>query len=228
MRKKTIALLLAFAVYLSLGFRVYAAQLPDEDRAGSLTIQLSFEGEPLEGGALTIARVGQIEITDGNAGFALVDALSGGPALEKLEDPELAAVLADLALERNLTVQNVEITQGKAVFVGLKTGLYLVTQRPEDVTEGFDGIRPFLLSLPQWIDGAYVYDLTASPKVPLETEPTEPTQPTDPTEPTEPEHELPQTGQLNWPVPILTTLGLIFFAAGWILCFHRRRDHDEA
>ena len=68
------------------------------------------------------------------------------------------------------------------------------------------------------------------PTVPA-TEPTEPTRPTDPTEPTEPEPEdpeLPKTGQLNWPVPILTILGLSFFTAGWILCFHRRRDSHEA
>ena len=228
MRKKMLALLLALTVFLSLSAQVCAAELPDESRAGSLTIQLSYDGEPLDGGMLTICRVGRIEITDGNAHFVLVDVLEGGPSLDKLDDPDLAAELARLVEEMDLTVQRAAIEDGKAAFVGLKPGLYVVTQRPQDVTEGFGEIRPFLLSLPRWIGDTYVYELTASPTVPLETEPTEPTEPTDPTEPTEPEPELPQTGQLNWPVPILSILGLSFFTAGWILCFHRRRDGYEA
>lgn len=229
MQKKLFALLLALTLVLGMSVQVCAAELPDETKAGSLTIRLAYDGEPLEDGVLTICRVGRIEIRDGNAGFVLVDQLAGGPELDKLDDPELAAELAEFAEEMDMPVQRTEIVEGKATFVGLKPGLYVVTQRPEDVTEGFDVIQPFLLSLPQWIDGTYVYDLTAAPKVPLETEPTEPTEPSEPTEPTEPdEPELPQTGQLNWPVPILTVLGLVLFVAGWVLCFRNRRDSYEA
>lgn len=231
MRKKTIAFLLALAVFLGMSARVCAAELPDVDRLGSLVIRMEYDGEPLDTGALALYRVGEIRIHDGNADFVLVDALSGGPSLEKLDDPALAAHLAELAVQRELTPIRGEIEGGKAEFAGLEPGLYVVTQRSRDASDGFDAIQPFLLSLPQWMEGTYVYDLTASPKVPLETEPTEPTRPTDPTEPTEPEPEdpeLPKTGQLNWPVPILTILGLSFFTAGWILCFHRRRDSHEA
>lgn len=225
MRKKTIALLLVLAAFLGLGARAYAAELPDETRAGSLVLLMDFDGEPLDGGALTICRVGRVAIDDGNAGFALVDALSGGPALDKLDDPALAAELAELAAEKDLPVIRGQIREGRAEFTGLEPGLYVVTQSKTDATEGFDTIQPFLLSLPQWIDDTYVYDLTASPKVPLETEPTVPTEPTKPG-PITP--QLPQTGQLNWPVPILTILGLSLFTMGWILCFRRRRDHHEA
>ena len=28
---------------------------------------------------------------------------------------------------------------------------------------------------------------------------------------------LPQTGQLNWPVPVLACSGVLLFAAGWVL-----------
>ena len=37
---------------------------------------------------------------------------------------------------------------------------------------------------------------------------------------------LPRTGQLNWPVPVLTLLGVGLFAAGWLLRFGRGRSHD--
>lgn len=231
MRKKMTALLLALTALLGLGARAYAAELPDETRRGSLTIEMRYDGEPLEDGALTICRVGRVTVYDGNAGFALVDALAGGPSLARLDDPALAAELAELAAEKELPVVRAEIKEGKAEFTDLEPGLYVVIQRAEDATEGFDYIRPFLLSLPQWLNDTYVYDLTASPKVPLETEPTVPTEPTEPTEPTPPGPvvpELPQTGQLNWPVPVLTMLGLSFFTMGWILCFTHRRDPHEA
>ena len=37
---------------------------------------------------------------------------------------------------------------------------------------------------------------------------------------------LPQTGQLNWPIPVLVVLGLIFFSFGWFLRFGRK-DRNE-
>jgi hypothetical protein len=34
---------------------------------------------------------------------------------------------------------------------------------------------------------------------------------------------LPQTGQLNWPIPVLVILGLAMFSVGWNLRFGKRR-----
>ncbi|MCD8017514.1 MAG: hypothetical protein LUE97_06945 [Oscillospiraceae bacterium] len=31
------------------------------------------------------------------------------------------------------------------------------------------------------------------------------------------EPDIPQTGQLNWPVPLLAVCGLLLFALGWVL-----------
>lgn len=36
--------------------------------------------------------------------------------------------------------------------------------------------------------------------------------------------KLPQTGQLNWPVPVMAAAGLTLFAVGWVLCFGRRKE----
>ena len=46
-----------------------------------------------------------------------------------------------------------------------------------------------------------------------------------PTEPGEP--DLPQTGQLNWPIPLMAVAGLGFFVVGWTLCFGKKREHNE-
>lgn len=34
--------------------------------------------------------------------------------------------------------------------------------------------------------------------------------------------KLPQTGQLTWPIPIMTISGMVLFAVGWWLCFGRK------
>jgi hypothetical protein len=36
--------------------------------------------------------------------------------------------------------------------------------------------------------------------------------------------KLPQTGQLNWPIPVLVVLGLGVFTAGWIVRFDEKEQ----
>lgn len=69
--------------------------------------------------------------------------------------------------------------------------------------------------------GHYVYEVNAEAKFQLHREP-KPTTPPKPSEPT-----LPQTGQLNWPIPVLVISGLCLFSAGWILRFGRKKDSHE-
>ena len=38
--------------------------------------------------------------------------------------------------------------------------------------------------------------------------------------------KLPQTGQLNWPIPVLIAGGLLLLAVGWVLVFHRKKKND--
>ena len=52
--------------------------------------------------------------------------------------------------------------------------------------------------------------------VPEETTQPTPTEPK-PTKPKPDPGKLPQTGQLNWPVPVLATLGLLLLVAGIFL-----------
>ena len=55
--------------------------------------------------------------------------------------------------------------------------------------------------------------------------PTEPSStPTSPTKPTQP--GLPQTGQTNWPVPVLAVAGLLLIVLGWFLCASERKEMD--
>lgn len=226
MKKRFSVLLAALILLLSLASPVSA--LPDPQRTGSLTFWMSFNGQPLEGGSLTLYRVGALSVTNGNAGFLPVKELEDGPDLTELNDPGLALELAALAQSRNLPGIREEILMGWVTFSPLEPGLYVVTQTHAQATEGFDAIQPFLISLPRWENGSYVYDLTAAPKVPLvpEETPPPPTEPTTP--PPDDPPDIPQTGQLNWPVPVLAVSGMTLFVLGWALYFDSGRKHHEA
>ena len=224
MQKKLIVFLLLITLVFGLCTGVCASQNVDADKPCSITFLMDFETKPLDGGSLTLYRVGQINET-GNK-FVLVDSLSHSDvSLDNLESPELAQTLTALAVESKLTPYTASVVSGKAVFSDLKTGVYVVSQPVGDEIPGYAVINPFLISLPQWQNDTYVYDITASPKVPLVPSGTEPTQPTQPQKPTEPNTppDLPQTGQLNWPVPLMAVIGLALFLIGFGLFSSSKR-----
>jgi len=227
MMKKITALLLALLL-LSGALAARAAEMPDPERPGSLCLLLDWEGVPLTGGKVTLYRVADVAQQGGNAVFVLIPQLEGtGLSLEDLEDTALPQALADKALEKKLPPLQAPVQGGKAEFSQLLPGLYVVTQNRESACDGFEPIDPFLISLPRWEKDGYAYDITAEPKVALEKTPDETTEPTEP-EPTQPEDtDLPQTGQLNWPIPVIATAGLALFALGWFLCFGKREHHEN-
>lgn len=226
MGKKLFALLLLLALSLGLCMQVQAAEQPNPDRLCSITFVMDFDGMPLEGGSLTLYQVG--EMNHSGNGFVPVEPLLQDISnLNNLQASGLAEELNELAITHGLSPLTAPIVAGQAVFTELKPGLYVVSQRSGEETPGYSAINLFLISLPQWQAGAYVYDLTAAPKVPVETAPTEPTEPSEPAPPTEPGDtpSLPQTGQLNWPIPLMAVLGLALFALGWGLFFDSKWRH---
>ena len=225
MKKLTICFLL-IALLLGLTITSYAHEIPDPERQASLILELEYNGEPLNSGRLILYRVGDIAKDGGDYSFALVSALAdSGVSLENLEDTALPQTLADLAVLHELEALTVPIEDGKAVFPQLVPGLFVVTQQETDACDGFEAIHPFLISLPYWDGARYVYDMTAKPKVSLEqVPPTEPPE-TEPTVPPEP--SLPQTGQMNWPVPVMAVGGLAFIVLGGFLCFRKKESNAQ-
>lgn len=220
MKKRIFSLLTAVLMISCLCGTVCAQEVPDLTRNGSLTITMSLNGAPLDSGSLTVCKIGDIVETNGNYSFQPVSQLTAYDiSLENLEDPSLASLLTELAAEEDLPAISREITEGAAFFEELAPGLYVVMQ--EAAAKGFAPINPFLISVPNFQDGVYQYEVTADPKVPPEPAPEETTKPTQP-EPTDP--ELPNTGQLNWPVPVLAVSGLALFLVGWYL----RKERHEA
>lgn len=223
MKKRLFPLVLALV--FSLCLTAYAHEVPDLTKNGTITLEVRWQDTPLDGGVLALYRVGDIVENNGNYDFALVPELAdSGVSLEHTDDPALAQQLADLAGNAGLEPLTASVEDGLATFENVAPGLYALVQT--EACNGFAKMSPFLISMPRYEDGVYVTEVVAKPKVPVETEPSEPSEPTQPTTPPPP--SLPQTGQLNWPVPLLAALGLAFFALGWVLCFRKKRESDEA
>lgn len=225
LKKRISALLLAFLLWESIPAMAYARQLPDATREGTISITMTYDGAAVSGGALTLYQVGQVWEEDGDQRFVLTaDFAESGILLDDISSPGLAELLAEYASRQRLDGEETEIGgDGRAAFGGLALGLYLVVQT--QAADGYEAIAPFLVSVPIYEDGTYLYEVDATPKMGILTETTVPeTAPSEtagteiitpgPTPPT-----LPQTGQLNWPVPALAVLGLCLFLAGWMLRF---------
>lgn len=159
--------------------------------SGSITVNFRWQGEAVAGGTLTLHRVGDSDynLTEGFEDCEV--------ELSEPYDADLAWELAEFA--KNIPGQTKSVgADGTAVFEPLEPGLYLVVQR--EAAEGFQTISPFLVGIPMQVDGALVYHVDASPKA-------------------SPVPKLPQTGQVNWPVPVMAAAGILLLLAG-----RRKRD----
>jgi len=222
MMKRIFALWIALSLLCSMALTAYAHDVPQERNDCSIELIVRYNGTDVDGGTLTAVRVGYVAEDDGNYFFCRE---MDNVRLDDIADPAAPAAMEEF-YEQNKNdfeffTQTVTVRDGKGSFTGLSTGLYLIIQ--EEAAEGYSKLSPVLVSVPYMEDGKYQYHVTASLKSELDREP-EPTEPP-PTEPGDP--GLPQTGQLNWPIPLMVVAGLVFFVAGWILRFGKKRESYE-
>lgn len=221
--KYIFAISLALILLCTAEFAVCAHAVPDLTAKGSVTVTMHCGNTVVSGGTVTLYRVGKVSEQDGSYSFTPVDAFADcDEDFNEVQSSDLAGKLHDYAVEHEITGTTKPVgSGGTAVFANLELGLYLLVQN--DAAEGYNKAVPFLIGVPNIQDGVYVYDVNAAPKVELEKE-AETVSPA-PTTPTDP--KLPQTGQLNWPIPVLATLGIMLFSCGWLLRFGRRRSRNE-
>lgn len=222
MIKRICSLLVLLSFLCCWPLSAYAYDVPRERDDCSIDVAVRYNGENINGGTLTAVKVGYLDESDGNYFFSRV---YDDVRLQDVSSPEaVEALLGFYNTHRNeyhFEMQTVPVTDGIAKFTNLSTGLYLILQ--ETPAEGFSPMSEFLVSVPYMKNGEYQYHVDASIKSELEREP-ESTEPP-PTKPDDP--QLPQTGQLNWPIPLMVVSGLLLFIAGWALRFGKKRESHE-
>lgn len=224
MVKRISALLAALVLMLSVSAVAFAHEVPDTERDNcSIRVVMHIGDTKIPGGTLQLYRVGGITENDGGYSWTPSgDFADCGLSFADVQSPELAQDLAKLAAKKTPLAEEKVGEDCTVAFTGLETGLYLVVQ--SKAAPGYEKAEPFLVSVPYYEDGSYKYDVEAWPKVEIEKE-TPPPTPAPPA--TKPPEKLPQTGQTNWPVPLLMVLGLALMIAGWILRYGRKSGAYE-
>lgn len=255
-RKRMLGLFVSIVVLCAMSMTALAHDVPDTSKKGSVHITMRLGENAVPGGSITLYRVGAVAEDDGNYSFVLTGEFADcGISLDDIQSARLAKDLAAHAKGHALVGATQKIDgNGSVSFRDLEPGLYLFVQ--SKAPEGYHKADPFLVSVPMMEDGSYVYDVDASPKVELEKKsdepeiPETPVNPETPTTPTTPKTPvtgavlpggpepsvsqpiptvpvLPQTGQLNWPIPVLVVLGLCLFSIGWVLRTGKKKDGYE-
>ncbi len=212
--------LVVLLILYALCMPVPAETLPDLTREGSVSVTMRCEGSIVAGGSLNFYSVAGIEEENGQYSFRLNRYFADSRvSLDSLDSSELPEKLAAFAKSKSLAgkVQTID-SSGTVLFEHVKPGLYLIVQNK--AAAGYSKAKPFLVTVPAQEKGSYVYDVDASPKVEVKKN-------TEPTPPEKVPPDLPFTGQLSWPIPVLTVAGLLLFSLGWLLCFGKGRSGHE-
>lgn len=244
--KNIFAFVLTLILLCAVSLTAYAKDVPDTSRRCSFSVIMTYNNKTVSGGNIILYKVGDINENDGNYSFVLSrEFKDSNVSLSDISSPAAAIKLSEFANLRNIRGQSTNINrQGKAQIGNLEPGLYLASQTR--ASDGYKKIEPFLVSLPEYEDGKYNYNVDASPKISLSLETT--TKPGEST--THPEKEnttspssqettgpsgtpgtkkkkatLPYTGQLNWPIPLMTALGIILFTVGTAL-YTGKKDRE--
>lgn len=220
LQKTVLSVLIAVLMICVLPAAAFAHPAFDHDAVGSITVEMKYLGIPVSGGVMSAWRVADVADDDGSYSYVLTAEFAGlGEPLDNVGSAQLADKAAEYALQNSIgPVAEAKNVNGYAVFGELRPGLYLIMQTT--ASRGFDKIAPFMVSVPQYDaeKDDYVYDVSAYGKFQLHIATPTPLPSVPPKPP------LPQTGQINWPVPVLTLCGLALFALGWKLRFGKRSD----
>ena len=194
-----------------------ALEVPDLTRTGEIIVTVKDTQDRLvTGGELAAYRVADLKVLN-QADYYLepTDAFKSVLQATDIDSEDelthaLAKTLSETAVNLAPDYTGTVGENGTLTFTNLPLGLYLVVETKP--AEGYTTLEPFLATVPyRNDDGSYEYKADAYPKETL-LEPPLPTPTPTPT-PTPPPN-LPQTGQLWWPVPLLVGIGLLFLITG--------------
>ncbi len=219
----------------------------DEYGSISVTLYSDENECAVTDGELSVYEIADLYLDDGNMAYELTDDFaSSGISLDDIEDTALPEEISKYIEANDIDpLETVEVDEdGFLEFLDLAPGLYLVTQ--STLSEGYYAIEPFLVTVPQADADGWIYDVDATPKtevIPDEDDTDDDNGNQSSGSPnssgnfgnnnsggsgnsgnsgssgssSSDQSKLPKTGQLNWPIPVLAVLGIVFIIAGYVL-----------
>lgn len=196
-KSKRLIWLFAVMVLCFANMTVLAKTVPDLNVKGSISAtMMDSQEKPVGGGTLTLIRVAEVQVDDGNYTFEYTDEFKDcGISMDELESKPgvLAEALAAYAKEHGIDGKTETIgADGKISFSKVELGLYLVIQK--SAAEGYHAINPFIVTVPIKGETDWEYAVNAEPKMekaeklpPKPDEPEESEQPSEETEQPDPE-----------------------------------------
>lgn len=217
MKKRFLFLSLLAAAVFCMPMPAFAGQAMDPSAQGSLSVTLADPdtGKPVAQKTVRAYRVASVQAY-GTPSYALTPdfSASGVVAEDLLAQDNVSAKAKALAAfaEKNPCegLQAQTDADGAANFHGMQLGIYLVTAPAWKAGLKTYQMQPFLVQMPLADEKiGWNYVVGAAPKI-SGTAPVPPAP-----DPVQPGAPLPQTGTLNWPVPLLVIGGVLFVMAGW-------------
>lgn len=225
--KRIISFITLFCISISiLVTTVYADALPDLTKEITLTVNFRYDGKNIGGGEIELYKIADTVIENNNTDHILTSDFKGSSLDLSKDTKELVNDIGAYITEHSCEHITREIDkEGRAVFEELTPGFYFVLQTRS--SEDYYPSVPFTIELPVMDEnGIYSYDVSVKAKVSPKTNETDDTtkKPDITTKPNG--SKLPQTGQLKWPVPILTAIGLGMITIGIILSRGKRKNEE--
>lgn len=195
----------------------YATETLDLTKKGSITINVTYNGKAVSGGEVGLIKVADLVETEDTLDYKCTSTFKGcEDALREMDPLTIGSTLMKKVTSSTKKNTKTINSKGQAVYSGLTPGVYLVVQTK--AADGYKSFDPIVIELPIPEDTGWNYDVDASPKLEVEKSTT-----TQATTTTPPPKKLPQTGQLNWPIPVLATAGAILIVLGLAFRWSRKR-----
>lgn len=215
-KRRITTFLIAVILMIDFGITVRAAD-DIVDLAAMGSVKVTFREQQtnsvVSGGEMTLYPVAEAVESDGNQFYQSINGFRHGRfTQEEINDSSLAEQLAEEITDSTEGITKTIGTEGIVTYENLPVGLYLLVQTR--AADGYHAVKPFMVSVPLKEGASWVYDVDAAPKMEKVTQKT----PDTPKNPSKPGiSKLPQTGQLNWPIPIMGIAGILLLMLGWSL-----------
>lgn len=147
--------------------KIYAAEQPDFDKKCSINIYMrDASGNLVTGGNLEVYKVAGVQVTRlGNKYVYTGEFANSGYSLDEKDAASLAMQLYNYALDNDMHGEVYDNKTGIVKVEDISSGLYLINNKI--APEGYNRGMPFLVSAPFKLDGIWLYEVDATPKMSL-------------------------------------------------------------